>query len=160
MVARRSGPHLGLQVLFIFPLLTYNHFRSFHGMKKIRSFLGDRMKSAGLTGFALRTTGPYAPLQQPAPDLAWIYRVFDFETRTARGVGTFHLIPSQSGEWLDFTVLTTLHELKGFEEHIGQKRLVSVPHGAWAEKRRKESAFADSEPTVVVMCEQTNHCLS
>jgi hypothetical protein len=110
------------------------------------------MKSTGLSNFKLRTAGPYAPnLQKPAPDLAWIYGVFDFETRTGRGLGTFRLIPSESGEWLAFTVLTTLDELKGFEERVGLKRLVSVPHGAWSEKRRKESGFADSEPTVVVV---------
>jgi putative flavoprotein involved in K+ transport len=66
---------------------------------------------------------------------------FSFETSLGRGTGIFRL---EGG--LCRTILTTLQELKGFEEPLGAKRPMGVRHGAnrnretWSEKRARETA--------------------
>ncbi len=67
---------------------------------------------------------------------AWI----GFETEAGRGKG--HLRLNDQGAW---TFLTTLYELKGFEENQGASRPRGVVHGAvedrlsWAERRELEA---------------------
>ncbi len=68
---------------------------------------------------------------------AWIA----FETAVGRGRGLLRL--KDEGAW---TLLTSLDELKGFEESQGDSRPPGVAHGAiadrltWAEERERESA--------------------
>jgi putative flavoprotein involved in K+ transport len=64
---------------------------------------------------------------------------FTFETSTGRGKGLVRLIDGKA-----WTMLTTLQELKGFEEAKGEHRPTGVQHGAfkdretWAEARARE----------------------
>jgi putative flavoprotein involved in K+ transport len=64
---------------------------------------------------------------------------FTFETATGRGKGLVRLIDGKA-----WTMLTTLQELKGFEERKGEHRPMGVQHGAfkdretWAEARARE----------------------
>lgn len=66
---------------------------------------------------------------------------FTFETKTGRGRGLVRLINRKA-----WTMLTTLQELKGFEEAKGPTRPKGVEHGAftgrqtWAEARAQEEA--------------------
>ena len=80
---------------------------------------------------------------------------FNFETARARGLG--HLRLKDGKCW---TLLTTMTELKGFEEKRGPARESGVAHGVvpnretWAERRARENAeFADgqSAPYCVVV---------
>ncbi len=81
---------------------------------------------------------------------AWIR----FETRTGRGDG--HLRLKGGKAW---TLLTTLTELKGFEEPLSTRRPMGAEHGAardrknWLEKREDEakSLGYDTQPYVVVV---------
>jgi putative flavoprotein involved in K+ transport len=67
---------------------------------------------------------------------AWIA----FETKAGRGSGLLRLVGGKA-----FTLLTTLDELKGFEEPINDRRPNGVRHGAfrdrvtWAESRAREA---------------------
>jgi putative flavoprotein involved in K+ transport len=67
---------------------------------------------------------------------AWI----GFETEAGRGSGHLRLIEGQA-----WTLLTTLDELKGHEEHFGFRRPKGVQHGArrdresWLEDRQREA---------------------
>lgn len=67
---------------------------------------------------------------------------FCFETAVGRGRGIFRL---KNGRC--WTLLTTLRELKGFEEKAGPRREMGVQHGAiqgrknWLEARRDEEAY-------------------
>jgi putative flavoprotein involved in K+ transport len=79
---------------------------------------------------------------------------FAFETQVGRGTGLLRL--TDEGAW---TFLTTLQELKGFEEGRGPKRPMGVEHGAtrdrvtWKEQREAEAAAlgAEAQPYVVVV---------
>ena len=81
---------------------------------------------------------------------AWL----TFETETARGLG--HLRLKNGKCW---TLLTTMTELKGFEEKRGASRESGVAHGAlenretWIENRRRENAeFGDkTQPYCVIV---------
>ena len=77
---------------------------------------------------------------------AWIA----FETAVGRGKG--HLRLNDDGAW---TLLTTLDELKGFEENQGGTRPMGVEHGARKDrvtwKERRESEMDEREPYVVVV---------
>lgn len=66
---------------------------------------------------------------------------FTFETKAGRGKGLVRLMNGKA-----WTMLTTLQELKGFEEAKGKTRPKGVEHGAiagretWAEARAREAA--------------------
>jgi putative flavoprotein involved in K+ transport len=79
---------------------------------------------------------------------------FRFETRVARGYG--HLRLKSGKAW---TLLTTMSELKGYEEHKGPTRDMGVEHVArlgqktWLEERRQEEAELGitTQPYVVII---------
>ena len=81
---------------------------------------------------------------------AWI----EFETATGRGQG--HIRIRNGKIW---TLLTTLKELKGHEEHFGATRRKGTEHGAasdrktWAENREEEAANLGitTQPYVVII---------
>ena len=76
------------------------------------------------------------------------------ETETGRGVG--HIRMKDGKIW---TLLTTLHELKGHEEPRGLRRPMGAEHGhdphrkTWKEKRESEAATLgyDTQPYVLVI---------
>jgi putative flavoprotein involved in K+ transport len=79
---------------------------------------------------------------------------FTFETGVARGRG--HLRLRNGKAW---TLLTTMTELKGFEEHKGERRIKGAEHGArpgrksWLEQRREEEASlgTSAQPYVLIV---------
>jgi putative flavoprotein involved in K+ transport len=70
---------------------------------------------------------------------------FTFETAVGRGRGLVRLVEAD-GEPRAWTFLTTLYELKGFEEPRGQARPMGAEHGAnkermtWLERREQEES--------------------
>jgi putative flavoprotein involved in K+ transport len=79
---------------------------------------------------------------------------FTFETAVARGHG--HLRLKDGKAW---TLLTTMTELKGFEEQTGERRVKGAEHGAqpgrktWLEKRQIEASTLgfDEQPYVLII---------
>ena len=88
-----------------------------------------------------------------------IEAIFKFETKHGRGDGVIRLTPDAGdGNRLKaWTLLTALHELKGFEEQLG----VARPRGNaysrdfrgpnWLDLRNTSNAYADRDPTVLVI---------
>jgi putative flavoprotein involved in K+ transport len=109
---------------------TWN-IKTLEGHAEIAAMLRATLPDVGKTTWRLDgdATGEEAMTE------AWIL----FESETARGRG--HLRLQNGRAW---TLLTTLVELKGHEEHKGSARSKGVNHGAitdritWAEKRAKE----------------------
>ena len=111
---------------------------------------------ADLLGATLDTAAPHGfRTSEPAEEAdgvttAWI----EFETATGRGKG--HLRLKEEGAW---TLLTTLHELKGHEEPRGLRRPRGAEHGAnrerqtWAEQREqeRESLGYETQPYVLIV---------
>jgi putative flavoprotein involved in K+ transport len=83
---------------------------------------------------------------------------FAFETVVGRGTGLLRLV-DQDGEDKAFTFLTTLDELKGFEEPRRGRRPMGAEHGAdkhrttWKEQRQQEaeSLGSTTQPYVLVI---------
>ncbi|MEM7226277.1 MAG: NAD(P)/FAD-dependent oxidoreductase [Pseudomonadota bacterium] len=79
---------------------------------------------------------------------------FTFETGVARGRGLVRLKGDKA-----WTLLTTMVELKGFEEHKGRTRDQGVAHGAlkdrktWLERRQEEDATLgyETQPYCVIV---------
>jgi putative flavoprotein involved in K+ transport len=127
--------------------LTWN-IRTMEGRDEIAQMLSDQLPRVRPYGWTI-TPGEVAEdgggfLQ------AWI----DFETEIGRGHG--HIRVRDGKIW---TLLTTLKEIKGHEEHRGSTRPKGVVHGAfedhktWAEARAEEAANLGHEvqPEVVIV---------
>lgn len=115
---------------------TWN-LKTVEGREGVSDMLHARLAETDPSGF--RTT-------EPATDddgvlSAWIA----FETAVGRGVGHLRLRrDEESGEDRAFTLLTTMQELKGYEENKGTRRPRGTKHGAdkqrvtWSEQREVE----------------------
>ncbi|MDN5934237.1 MAG: nuclear transport factor 2 family protein, partial [Pseudonocardia sp.] len=101
------------------------------GREGVADLLRATLDTTGPRGF--RTSAPAE--EADGVTSAWI----EFETATGRGKG--HLRLKEEGAW---TLLTTLHELKGHEEPRGLRRPRGAEHGVnreretWAERIEKE----------------------
>ncbi|CAN5206234.1 NAD(P)/FAD-dependent oxidoreductase [soil metagenome] len=85
---------------------------------------------------------------------------FTFTTDVGKGVGVVRLVPDESapGGYAAWTILTTIKELRGFEDQppavrrddIGFDRR-SNPGLTWESYRNRESTFEDRDPEVMVV---------
>jgi cation diffusion facilitator CzcD-associated flavoprotein CzcO len=88
-----------------------------------------------------------------------IETIFQFETAKGRGSGIFRLIPdgADGGRLKAWTLLTTLEELKGFEEQLGDTRPRGNAYSRdfrgpnWLDLRKASAEYADRDPTVLVV---------
>jgi len=115
---------------------TWN-LKTVEGREGVSDMLHARLADTDPSGFRIT---------EPASDddgvlSAWIA----FETAVGRGVGHLRLKrDEESGEDRAFTLLTTMQELKGFEENKGTRRPRGTKHGAdkhrvtWSEQREIE----------------------
>ena len=114
----------------------------------VADLLQQTMESTDATNFTI--TEGEEPAEADGVVTAWIR----FETAVGRGSGLLRL--NDEGAW---TLLTTLDELKGFEEHQGTTRPKGVQHGAlrervtWKEARAAEveGMGSDRDPYVLVV---------
>ncbi|MBY6675332.1 NAD(P)/FAD-dependent oxidoreductase [Rhodococcus sp. BP-332] len=119
-------------------LVTFTwNLKTVEGRDGIADMLTARLADVGPQGF--RTTE--TPDEADGVTSAWI----EFETATARGKGHLRLrTDAESGESLAWTLLTTMQELKGYEEPRGHARPMGAVHGSnketktWAERREAE----------------------
>ncbi|MFT5394578.1 MAG: cation diffusion facilitator CzcD-associated flavoprotein CzcO [Gammaproteobacteria bacterium] len=85
--------------------------------------------------------------------------LFAFETQVGRGSGVLRLVPSQetSGSLQAWTLITTLDELKGFEERTGERRPSGENYSRsfggdnWLDMRQASASYADRDPAVIVV---------
>ena len=110
---------------------TWN-IKTVEGPEGVADMLNATLDQADPSGFHTSE----APTEADGVTEAWI----EFETATGRAKG--HLRLKDEGAW---TLLTTLYELKGFEEPKGTQRPRGAEHGAnrdretWTEKREREA---------------------
>ena len=124
---------------------TWN-IRTQEGPEAIRAMLTARLVETKPTAFAVEGEATEAG----GVVEAW----FTFETAVARGRG--HLRLRGGRAW---TLLTTMTELKGFEEHKGERRIKGAEHGVhpgrktWLERRQDEAATLGytEQPYVVIV---------
>jgi len=124
---------------------TWN-IRTQEGLDAVRDMLSSRMTETGASNFQLEGE----PTEADGVTEAW----FTFETRLARGRGQLRLKDDKA-----WTLLTTMTELKGFEEKTGSHRIKGAEHGAqqgrqsWLERREAEEARLgyEAQPYVVIV---------
>ena len=115
----------------------------------VRDLLEATAAHTGAHGFA--TSEP--PGEADGVTTAW----FTFETAVGRGSGLLRLIDADGPK--AWTFLTTLDELKGFEEPKRDRRPLGAEHGAakdrqtWLERRQQEDAElgTTAQPYVLVI---------
>ncbi|MEP9391763.1 NAD(P)/FAD-dependent oxidoreductase [Gordonia sp. VNQ95] len=130
---------------------TWN-LKTVEGREQIAEMLTERLDDTDPSG--LRTS-------EPATDDDGVVSAFiEFETATGRGVGHLRLRRDEhSGEDQAWTLLTTLQELKGYEERSGATRVMGAVHGSdpdtrsWAERKADEDASLgrSTQPYVLVV---------
>jgi putative flavoprotein involved in K+ transport len=124
---------------------TWN-IKTVEGIDGVRDMLEHTLAHARPSGW--RTTEE--PAEADGVTEAWIA----FETAVGRGTG--HLRLREGKAW---TLLTTLTELKGYEERARDRRPKGVDHGAdpdrvtWLEQRRREAEQLgyQTQPEVVII---------
>jgi putative flavoprotein involved in K+ transport len=103
----------------------------------VTDLLTETLERTDPTGFTVEEP----PDEADGVTTAW----FTFETAVGRGRGLLRLV-EDDGEPKAWTFLTTLYELKGFEEPRGPARPMGAEHGAtkerrtWLERREQEEA--------------------
>jgi thioredoxin reductase len=126
---------------------------TFSGSDAVASALkryGARTKPIGLRIDRDRT----APRTVTRAGADAVEAIFRFETADGRGSGVLRLRPDTPKAW---TLLTALDEIKGHEEQVGKSRPDGKSysrdfHGPnWLDLRRSATAFADRDPTVLVV---------
>ncbi|MBN9621824.1 MAG: NAD(P)-binding domain-containing protein [Actinobacteria bacterium] len=129
--------------------------RTFRGTTEIRRVLADRLEAAGLTDLALDER--IGPSTIDAGSVGrWVQASFTFETAVVRGRGLVRLIEPAATP-VAWTLLLDLRELKDHPEPRGRRRPAGVTHGPtrsrsnWLDRRRRESAFVDGDPAVLVI---------
>ncbi|MEJ8822057.1 NAD(P)/FAD-dependent oxidoreductase [Variovorax humicola] len=124
---------------------TWN-IRTQEGADAIRAMLKARLADTAPSNFAIEGEASEAGGIVDA----W----FTFETRVARGRGHLRLRDGKA-----FTLLTTMTQLKGFEEKTGAERIKGAEHGqqpgrkTWLEKRKEEQETLGytKQPEVVII---------
>jgi putative flavoprotein involved in K+ transport len=116
--------------------------KTFEGRAEIKAMLAACLRGTSPSEWKLRSV--------PSKGECW----FTFETAAGRGIG--HLRLRDGKAW---TLLTTLQELKGFEERSGRSREWGLEHGvlperqSWGEKReqRRREMGSSVQPYVLIV---------
>ena len=124
------------------------------GAQTIANFLTSAQTKVQAKNFVLAEART-APRKVRRLGIEVIEAIFKFETATGRGHGVVRLLESNREQaWV---LLTTLDELKGHEEQIGENRPSGDAYsrnfgGAnWLDQRTQERAFEDRDPVVLVV---------
>ncbi len=120
------------------------------GRDGIRDLLAANLERVDPTGFV--------PSEPATEDGGVVTLWFTFETAVGRGDGLLRLV-EEDGADRAWTLLTTLQELKGYEEPRGTRRVKGAEHGArkdrttWKERREEEaeSLGTTTQPYVLVI---------
>jgi len=113
---------------------TWN-IKTAEGPQQIRAMLEATMPAARASNWTIQGEGTEAG----GVTESW----FTFETATGRGRGHVRLIGGKA-----WTLLTTLQELKGFEEKKRENRPKGVEHGAYKDRKSWLEARQDEERTL------------
>lgn len=124
------------------------------GVANIASLMLSKQAQVKARDFKL-AEGRLGPRRLKRTGVDVIESVIQFETELGRCFGVLRLLlehPEQA-----FQLLTSLHELKGHEEQIGERRPTGAAYSRnfggtnWQDQRVESQAYADREPTVLVV---------
>lgn len=131
--------------------------RTYSGREDIKSALANNIPA--MQPSSLRVAPKrVAPRLVKRAGIETIEGIIAFETKAGRGSGILRLVPDpDAGNLKAWVLLTTLDDIKGHEQQINARR----PRGEewsggfggenWMDHRKKQIAYADREPTAVVI---------
>lgn len=133
-------------------------YKTFSGVPEIAAAFQRTAPAARMRNVRL-AAGRAAPSFVRRSGRSLLEGYFEFDTAVGLGAGFVRLFhdPAGGGEPRVWQLLTTLHELEGYEEHVGRRRPTGDKYSkldsteSWRQKRERESAFADREPQVVIV---------
>ena len=124
------------------------------GAEEIAPAIVSGQRTARARGFAIaEERTPPRRVHRAGVDV--IEAIFKFETEIGRGFGVLRLLAADPAK--AFQLMTSLHELKGFEEKIGKRRPTGEAFSRnfggtnWSEQRIAAQRYDDREPTVLVV---------
>jgi putative flavoprotein involved in K+ transport len=134
------------------------HITPVRGADNIAVRLASSQETTRAGGFRL-APGRTPPRRVKRLGIDTIEAIFAFETAVGRGTGVVRLSPSLDGasEVRAWHMSTSLEELKGFEEKIGDRRPTGEAYSRnfggdnWSDMRRKSQAYEDRDPAVIVV---------
>ena len=124
------------------------------GADNIAELMVAKQPTAKARGFAI-AEGRTPPRRVQRAGFDVIESIFQFETEAGRGFGVVRLLVNEPTK--AFQLMTSLHELKGFEETIGPRcptgEAFSRNFGStnWKEQREAIQAYTDREPVVLIV---------
>lgn len=122
------------------------------GAQQIAALLVEKQAATHARGFSV-AQGRTPPRRVQRAGLNVIEAIFQFETEVGRGLGVVRLMADAPERAIQ--LMTSLMELKGFEERIDERRPIGSYRnfgGAnWKELREAAQAYSDREPTVLVV---------
>ena len=124
------------------------------GADNIAALMVAKQPTAKARGFAI-AEGRTPPRRVQRAGFDVIESIFQFETEVGRGFGVVRLLVNEPSKALQ--LMTSLHELKGFEETIGPRcptgEAFSRNFGGtnWKEQREAIQAYTDREPVVLIV---------
>ena len=124
------------------------------GAKTIASLLVAKQATVKACGFTI-APGRTAPRLTKRAGLDLIEAIFHYETKIGRGFGVLRLLAGAPGK--AFQLMTNLHELKGFEEKVGERRPTGAAYSRnfggtnWKDQRIASQRYDDREPTALVV---------
>ncbi len=132
----------------------------------LHTFEGSEQVEAALTE-SLATTKPKRfqvdyqtpPRYVERAGVEAIEAIFEFDTVVGRGRGVVRLVHDEidQGDLRAWTLLTSLQELSGFEDHTGERRprggLYSNNFGGpnWLDQRTAARQYEDADPDVIIV---------
>lgn len=133
-------------------------YRTFGGSEDIGRALRATLDQAGARDFR-PASGRTPPRLVRRAQRSVIEAYFDFDTNVGTGTGFVRLVedvtaPGALRVWI---LLTTLQELRGFEEQTGSRRPTGLEYSHsfagdnWLDKRRREQAFEHDRADVLIV---------
>jgi cation diffusion facilitator CzcD-associated flavoprotein CzcO len=122
---------------------------TYHGPAAVKAMLGEHLTAGAVTNIQLDDRfGPRA-----AGDA--VEGFLTFETPLGHGRAAVRLI-LENGEWVAWTLMTELDDLRGHERRIGPYRWKGPRHEAisalnWRDERAEHVRYTDRDPEVVVV---------
>lgn len=123
------------------------------GPEEIAALMVAKQPTTMARGFAV-AEGRTPPRRVQRAGVDVIEGILQFETKVGRGFGVVRLLADEPSK--AFQLMTSLHELKGFEEKIGPRRPTGEAFSRnfggtnWKEQRIAAQAYTDREPTVLI----------
>ena len=127
------------------------------GPDAIAALLLDKQPATKARGFTIAQDRT-PPRRVTRTGLDLVEAFFQFETAIGRGCGVLRLLAKEpAAQPKAFQLMTSLHELKGFEEKVGKRRRTGEAYSRnfgginWKEQRAATQTYTDREPTVLVV---------